>query len=88
MELTAWVERTRSDRGVAGGDDSCTRMGQERFQFHPILPIQGFLNLRFVQSQNIPEPGDDWSSVKDVMCRKRLTLTFDLTRCLCARSCC
>ncbi len=57
MELTAWVERTRSDRGVAGGDDSCTRMGQERFQFHPILPIQGFLNLRFVQSQNIPEPG-------------------------------
>ncbi len=43
MELTAWVERTRSDRGVAGGDDSCTRMGQERFQFHPILPIQGFL---------------------------------------------
>ncbi len=59
MELTAWVERTRSDRGVAGGDDSYAH-GPGKITVPPDIqyfPSKVSWNLRYVQSQNIPEPG-------------------------------
>ncbi len=72
MELTAWVERTRSERGVAIigiGDDPSTRMG----------PPKASRNLRYVLSQNIPEPGVEPDAhsqrsgmVKGLACETRL----------------
>ncbi len=59
MELTAWVERTRSERGVAiiglFGGEVTTRLRAGKI---PIFPIQvpGIFDT-YVLSQNIPEPG-------------------------------
>ncbi len=39
---------------ILGGDDPCTRMSQERFQFHPILhPVQVLFPL-FSMEVNTP----------------------------------
>ncbi len=62
MELTAWVERTRSDREVW----LTTRVrawARIDSSFTQYFPSKVSRNLRYVQSQNIPEPGDVIASV-------------------------
>ncbi len=65
MELTAWVERTRSERGVTligtfGGVTTRVRAwARKDSSFTLYFPSKVSRNLRYVQSQNIPEPSEN-----------------------------
>ncbi len=63
MELTAWVERTKSERGVAiigtFWGEVPTRLrawARKDSSFTRYFPSKASRNLRYVLSQNIPEP--------------------------------